>query len=64
MPRALGIAFLVTAVLVNIVISRGGLVADTQAATWSGHNTAIVNGLHVALPSSMKYFPPERVPLP
>ncbi len=39
-------------------------VANSQAAQGSAQNGAIVYGLHVALPSNMKNFPPELVPLP
>jgi len=64
MRRALNIALVVAGVLVNVLSSRGTTVANTQAAQWSAPNTAIIYGLHVALPSHMMNFPAERVPLP
>ena len=64
MRRALNIILVIAGILVNVLMWRGTPVPNTQAATWSTQNTAIVYGLHVALPAHMKNFPPERVPLP
>jgi hypothetical protein len=64
MRRALNVALVVAGVLVNVLASRSGTVANSQAAQWPAQNGAIVYGLHVALPSNMKTFPPELVPLP
>ncbi|HZP68835.1 MAG TPA: hypothetical protein VFB29_02725 [Pseudolabrys sp.] len=63
MPRVL-IAFVIGGVLASLLVSYGTTVANTQTATPTYHNVAIVSGLHVALPTNMKNFPPERVPLP
>jgi hypothetical protein len=63
MRRALNVAFVVAGVLVNVLASRG-TVANTKAASLPAANTAVFYGLHVALPSGMTNFPPERVPLP
>ena len=64
MRRALNVALVVVGVLVNVLASRDTTVANSQAARGSAQNGAIVYGLHVALPSNMKNFPPELVPLP
>jgi hypothetical protein len=44
--------------------SRSTTVANSQAAQWPVQNGTVVYGLYVALPSNMKNFPPELVPLP
>ena len=64
MRRALNVALVVAGVLVNVFASRSTTVANSQAAQRPAQNGAIVYGLHVALPSNMKNFPPELVPLP
>jgi hypothetical protein len=64
MRRALNVALVVAGVLVNVMTSRSTTVANTQAAQWPVQNGTVVYGLHVALPTSMKSFPPELVPLP
>jgi hypothetical protein len=64
MRRALNVALVVAGVLVNVMTSRSTTVASSQAALWPVQNGTVVYGLHVALPSDMKYFPPELVPLP
>ena len=64
MRRALNIALVVAGVLVNVLASRDTTVANSQATQRPTQNGAIVHGLHVALPSHMKNFPPELVPLP
>jgi hypothetical protein len=64
MRRALNVALIIAAVLVNVLASRDITVTNSQAAQWAVQNGAIVHGLHVALPSHMKNFPPELVPLP
>jgi hypothetical protein len=64
MCRTLNIAFAITGILLSILVSRGATVANTRAKAWSAPNTAIIYGLHVALPAHVKNFPPERVPLP
>lgn len=64
MRRALNAALVVAAVLVNVFASRDTTVANSQAAWWPARSGAIIYGLHVALPSHMRNFPPERVPLP
>jgi hypothetical protein len=64
MRRALNVALIVAGVLVNVLTSRDTTVANSQAAQGPAQNGAIVYGLHVALPSNMKNFPPELVPLP
>lgn len=64
MRRALNVALVVAGILVNVLAARDSTVANTHAVQWSAQNGAIVYGLHVALPSNMKNFPPELVPLP
>jgi hypothetical protein len=64
MRRALNVALVIVGVLVNVLASRDTTVANSQAAQWPVQTGAIVYGLHVALPSHMKNFPPELVPLP
>ena len=64
MRRALNAALVVAGVLVNVLASRDTTVANSQAARLPVQNGTIVYGLHVALPSNMKNFPPELVPLP
>ncbi|MGE5772459.1 MAG: hypothetical protein ACM3Z4_10540 [Hyphomicrobiales bacterium] len=59
MRSALNIILVTAGILVNVLMWRDTPVPNTQA-----QNTAIVHGLHVALPAHMKNFPPERVPLP
>ena len=63
MCRSLKIALVVTGLLLGLLASQSTAVVNTRIATSPG-NTAVVYGLHVALPSNMKNFPPERVPLP
>jgi hypothetical protein len=63
MRRALNVALIVAGVLVNVFAARETTVANS-AAQRPAQNGAIVYGLHVALPSNMKNFPPELVPLP
>lgn len=64
MRRALNIVLVVSGVLISVLAPRDTPVANTRATTEPVHNTAIIYGLHVALPVNMKNFPPERVPLP
>ncbi len=64
MRRALNVALVVAGVLVNVWPRASTTVANSQAAQGPAQNGAIVYGLHVALPSNMKNFPPELVPLP
>ena len=64
MRRALNVALVVAGVLVSVLASRGTTVPNTQVAQWPAQNGTVVYGLHVALPSNMKNFPPELVPLP
>jgi hypothetical protein len=64
MRRALNVALVVAGVLVNVMTSRSTTVENSQAAQWPVHNGAVVYGLHVALPSNMKSFPAELIPLP
>ena len=64
MRRALNVALVVAGVLVNVMTSRSTTVANSQPVQWPVQNGTVVYGLHVALPSHMKSFPPELVPLP
>ena len=64
MRRALNVALVVAGVLVNVMASRSTTVANSQAVEWPVQNGTVVYGLHVALPSHMKSFPPELMPLP
>jgi hypothetical protein len=64
MRRALNVALVVAGVLVNVMTSRSTTVANSQAAQWAVQNGTVVYGLHVALPSNMKSFPAELIPLP
>lgn len=64
MRRALNVALVVAGVLVNVMTSRSTPVANSQAAQWPVQNGTVVYGLHVALPSNMKSFPAELIPLP
>ena len=64
MRRALNVALVVAGVLLNVLASRSTTVANSQVAQLPVQNGAIFYGLHVALPSHMKNFPPELVPLP
>ena len=64
MRRALNVALVVAGVLVSVLASRESTVARIQAAQRPAQNGGIAYGLHVAVPSNMKSFPPELVPLP
>jgi hypothetical protein len=64
MRRALNVALVVAGVLVNVMASRSTTVASSQVVQWPVQNGTVVYGLHVALPSHMKSFPPELMPLP
>jgi hypothetical protein len=64
MRRALNVVLVVAGVLVNVMTSRSTTVANSQAAQWPVQNGTVVYGLHVALPSNMKSFPAELIPLP
>ena len=64
MRRALNVALVVAGVLVNVMASRSTTVVNSQAVQWPVQNGTVVYGLHVALPSNMKSFPAELIPLP
>jgi hypothetical protein len=64
MRKVLNTAFVISGLLMSVLALRDTTVANARATTEPVHNTAIIYGLHVALPANMKSFPPERVPLP
>jgi hypothetical protein len=64
MGKVLNTAFVIGGLLMSVLALRDTTVANARATTDPLHNTAVIYGLHVALPATMKHFPPERVPLP
>jgi hypothetical protein len=56
------IALPVMGVLMGVTASSDRTVAVTQTRT-EAHD-AVIYGIHIALPDSMKAFPAELVPLP
>jgi hypothetical protein len=65
MRRTLNIALVIGAIFIKVMVSPNKTIAemDTTAKTQMS-NTALINGLHVALPDSMHHFPADLVPLP
>ncbi len=66
MRRAL---FIVTvaalmSILAQVIGSPNKTVAGMRATKSGFHNVVVVDGLHVALPTNMRSFPVELVPLP
>ena len=63
-----GLYLLAVAALMSIVadVMIAPTRTDANMAATKGHyrNAVSINGLHVALPESMKTFPVELVPLP
>ena len=60
MRRVLSIMLVLAGIFVNVMTSRSGPLAATDATK----NQTVIYGLHVALPNNMKDFPVELVPLP
>jgi hypothetical protein len=60
--RSLNIALAVTAVLFGLAGATQKMVT-AASAKFEPHD-AVIYGLHIALPDSMKTFPAELVPLP
>jgi hypothetical protein len=60
MRRILNIALIVGGIFVNVMASQSTTPAEVDATK----THLIVHGLYVALPSDMKNFPVELVPLP
>jgi hypothetical protein len=56
------IALIVACTLIGVAEAFYKMVTPTNA-NFQSHD-AVVDGLHIALPPSMKTFPPELVPLP
>ncbi|HYC18537.1 MAG TPA: hypothetical protein VEC94_15135 [Pseudolabrys sp.] len=62
MRAALNIVLVATGILISVMVPP-----KTAAITnfnGEGHNVAVVNGLHIAIPDDMKTFSPDLVPLP
>jgi hypothetical protein len=60
MRRVLSTALIVGGIFVNVMASPNTMPTEMDATK----NHTIVDGLYVALPSHMKTFPVELVPLP
>ena len=63
MRRAFSIAA-VTSLILWITLASSKAPGDLDAIKGEFHNQLLIEGLHVALPDSMKGFPKELVPLP
>jgi hypothetical protein len=59
MRKILTIALVLGGVFVNVMASPIKTVGETDMG-----NVMVIHGLHVSLPSDMKKFPVELVPLP
>jgi hypothetical protein len=60
--RALTIALVVACILISVAEAFYTMVTSADA-NFEAHD-AVIYGLHIALPDSMKTFPAELVPLP
>jgi hypothetical protein len=60
MRKILNIALALAGIFVSVMASPSETIAEMDAT----ENHVIVEGLYVALPSDMKNFPAELVPLP
>jgi hypothetical protein len=47
-----------------MTISPSKTIAEMDMAKTQASNTALIYGLHVALPDNMRHFPADLVPLP
>ena len=63
MRRAFSIVT-VTGLILWITLASSKTPGDLDATKSEFHNQLLIEGLHVALPDSMKGFPKELVPLP
>jgi hypothetical protein len=63
MRRAFSIAA-VTGLILWITLASSKTPGDLEATKGEFRNLLLIDGLHVALPDSMKGFPKELVPLP
>ena len=60
MRRALNILLVLAGVLVSVIGSQ----SKTGLNGHGAHNVVVVDGLHVALPNSVKRLPAGLIPLP
>jgi hypothetical protein len=60
----LGIAVVFAGILVSVMASPNNTVTRTETDVTNNQIYRGMTGLHVALPSDMKNFPVELVPLP
>jgi hypothetical protein len=63
MRRAFSIVA-VTGLILWITLASSKTPGEVEATKGEFHNQLLINGLHVALPDSLKGFPKELVPLP
>jgi len=63
MRRAFSIVA-VTGLILWITLASSKTPGDLESIKGEFHNQLLIDGLHVALPDSMKGFPKELVPLP
>jgi H+/gluconate symporter-like permease len=63
MRRILNMVLVVAGVFASVMVAPPKTVA-VGVATTEFHNSALVYGLHVALPGDMRNFPAALVPLP
>jgi hypothetical protein len=64
MRRTLNIALVIGAIFIKMTISPSKTIAEMDMAKTQASNTALIYGLHVALPDNMRHFPADLVPLP
>jgi len=64
MRRTLNVALVIGAVFIKVMVSPNKTIAEMDAAKTQMSNTALIYGLHVAIPDNMLHFPVELVPLP
>jgi hypothetical protein len=64
MRRTLNVALVIGAIFIKVMVSPNKTIADMDATKTQTSNTAVIYGLHVAIPDNMMHFPAELVPLP
>jgi hypothetical protein len=63
MRRVFNVALVVIGVMISVIASPKRTVAVSEVKG-EAPNVAVIDGLHVAVPDSMKAFPAELVPIP
>lgn len=66
MRRAISIVTVATLIfiVVEVIVAHGKTVADYRPTKSEFHKQVLIDGLHVAVPPTIKDFPMEFVPRP